>query len=244
MSERQPSSRPLPGRSIDEAALVEQARHDPGAFAALYDHYIQPVYRYITSRQGDPRAAQEMVAQTFLAARDTLMQHLPGESFAAFLFSIARRQLAVYLRSGGRLAPAAPAPAGWQPGQQLEHLRGLIRGLSEGEQELLRLRYAAGLGFSDLSALVRAAPEAVKTELDRMLQRLLSQAAAGQFNYPRDVRRFENHVRAAVRGVDADPAFIAQLRGQLVGSEAPAVPVKAEPARPLPPGSAGPVRSS
>lgn len=236
----QPSRRPMPGHSNDEAALVEQAREDANAFAVLYDRYVLPVYRYITSRQGDPQAAQVLVRQVFLTAREALPQHLPGESFAAFLFSIARGQLTGYLRGGGRLTPAGSVQMNGQPGQQLDRLRGLIRGLSEGEQELLRLRYAAGLGFSDLAAMVRVAPEAVKTQLDRILNHLLSQAVVGQVDYSHDVRRFENQVRTAVRGEEAAPAFVAWLRGQLLEAASPARVVEAQPVRSIPDSPAAP----
>ncbi len=239
MAERQPSSSPMSGHFSDEAALVERACTDAGAFAALYDRYVLPVHRYMTSRQGDLQLAQALVGQVFLALRDALPQYLPGDSFPAFLFSIARSQLTGYLRGGGRLAPVERTQMDGMPGQQLDHLRGLIRGLSEGEQELLRLRYAAGLGYGDLAALISVAPEAVKTQLDRILNRLLSQSA-GKLDDPHDARRFENQVRAAVRGAEAAPAFVARLRNQLLESAMPAVEVEAQQVRPALAGPAAP----
>ena len=37
----------------DDAVLVARARHDPRAFAPLYDRYFDPVYRYCHRRLGD-----------------------------------------------------------------------------------------------------------------------------------------------------------------------------------------------
>lgn len=226
MTEENPGSR----RPLDEEILVEQARYDPAAFAVLYDRYVQPVFRYIASRQGNLQSAEAMTAQTFLTARKTLPHDLTGKNFAAWLFSVARGQLAAYLRGGGRLEP--PARPSGAAAESLESLRRLIRGLSAGEQELLRLRCAAGLGFDALAGLVGAAPEEIKREFDRMLNRLLSQAAAGQADYPRDMRWFETQVCEAVRGPDASPGFVARLRSQLLPSAVPAAPAQAAPAAP------------
>jgi len=34
------------------ATLAVEAKTDPAAFSRLYDHYVQPIYRYIYSRVG------------------------------------------------------------------------------------------------------------------------------------------------------------------------------------------------
>jgi RNA polymerase sigma factor (sigma-70 family) len=54
-------------------------------------------------------------------------------------------------------------------------LRGLIEGLPEEDQELLRLRYVASLSFSDMATLLNRNEDAVKKTLYRLLARMHSQ---------------------------------------------------------------------
>jgi RNA polymerase sigma-70 factor (ECF subfamily) len=50
---------------MDEASLVERARHDPAAFGALYDCYIERIYAYAARETGDTALAEDVTAATF-----------------------------------------------------------------------------------------------------------------------------------------------------------------------------------
>ena len=54
--------------SRDDTALIEQARRDPEAFAALYQRYLTPVYRYLYSRLGSAHDAEDITTQVFIDA--------------------------------------------------------------------------------------------------------------------------------------------------------------------------------
>ncbi len=60
-------AQPPPVADEDEM-LAHRASHDPDAFALLYQRYLNRVYRYLLSRVGDDQDAQDLTAQTFLAA--------------------------------------------------------------------------------------------------------------------------------------------------------------------------------
>ncbi|MET7460281.1 hypothetical protein [Nonomuraea sp. NPDC005501] len=53
---------------IDDAALIEQSRRRPDAFAVLYDRYFGDVYRYVAGRVGE----------TFLVAYGKRRSYDPG----------------------------------------------------------------------------------------------------------------------------------------------------------------------
>jgi RNA polymerase sigma-70 factor, ECF subfamily len=168
----------------DDGAQVERARGDPQAFGALYDRYVQSIYRYLVSRLRDGEVAKDLTSQTFLTAFEAFPRYQHNGHFPAWLFSIARSKLVDHLRKENRLSGV------WlevseenlhDPLQEVVHgerivaLRGLIEGLSEEEQELLRLRYVAGLSFSDMAALLKRNEAAVKKTLYRLLARLHNQ---------------------------------------------------------------------
>ena len=55
-------------KNQDEDAIIAAAQRDPAAFEQLYNRYIQPLYRYLYSRVGSNPVAEDLTAQTFLAA--------------------------------------------------------------------------------------------------------------------------------------------------------------------------------
>jgi RNA polymerase sigma-70 factor (ECF subfamily) len=171
-----------------EADLITAAQHDPQAFETLYRLYVQPVYRYLFSRIGSRAEAEDATAQTFLAALDGIRRYRHNGHFAAWLFSIARRKAADHFR--GRRGQVSleglqeiPLEADYLQdaihNERAELLSGLIAALPENERELLRLRYTAGLPFSEMGRLLGRSEGAVKKALYRLLARLYRQLEEG-----------------------------------------------------------------
>ncbi len=168
----------------DIPALVRDAQADPRAFGRLYDHYVQPVYRYLYSRVGTAHDAEDLTSQTFLAALEHLPRYQERGQFAAWLFRIARSKLMEHLR-GSRydsgLDAAEQHGAEGDTLMQVVHsedircLQSLIRRLNREEQDLIRLRYVAELTFAEISDLLGKKEEAVKQSLYRLLARLKGQ---------------------------------------------------------------------
>ncbi len=74
----------------EDAGLVTQSQVDPKAFGRLYDRYVKRVYRYLLSQTGDSAAAEDITAQTFLAALEALPRYRHRGRFAAWVFAIAQ----------------------------------------------------------------------------------------------------------------------------------------------------------
>jgi len=52
---------------LDDATLIERSLNEPETFAALFDRHAPLLHRYVTRRLG-PTEAEDVVADTFLAA--------------------------------------------------------------------------------------------------------------------------------------------------------------------------------
>jgi RNA polymerase sigma-70 factor (ECF subfamily) len=178
-------SKPRPAEPVDpmeqdEATLILAASRDPESFARLYDRYVQPVYRYLRGRVGSAQEAEELTAQTFLAALESLPRYNHTGRFAAWLFSIARRKAVDSFRSRKTLpldeAEEVPFEVDFDGGtalsDQMKELTGLIRSLKENERELIRLHFTAGLTFTEMASLLGKKEEAVKKSVYRLLERL------------------------------------------------------------------------
>lgn len=91
-------------RIVDEEMLIEHARHDPDAFAPIYEHYAEPVYRMCLRAAGDPDVADDLTATVFLKAFERLDTYQPrsDSTFRAWLFAVARNTLLDYWRRNHR----------------------------------------------------------------------------------------------------------------------------------------------
>jgi RNA polymerase sigma-70 factor (ECF subfamily) len=166
-----------------EEDLVRAAQKDLRTFDALYQDYVKQVYRYLYSRMGSQPDAEDATAQTFLSALESFNRYRHDGHFAAWLFAIARRKAVDHYRQTPRsqfLPDDLPSndPDLLQQTDHHERIRNLvtkIKDLSEEEQELIRLRFAARLGFAEIATLMGRKEDAVKKSLYRLLDRLQSQ---------------------------------------------------------------------
>ncbi len=79
----------------DEPELVRQAqRGDDTAFTALYQRYLNRIYRFLYLNTGDRLEAEDLTAQVFMKAWEKLHSYRErGVPFGAWLFRIARNTL-------------------------------------------------------------------------------------------------------------------------------------------------------
>jgi RNA polymerase sigma-70 factor, ECF subfamily len=160
-----------------DPALIERARRDSEAFGALYRCYLTPVYRYLYRRLGNVHEAEDIAAQVFTEALEGLVagRYQEGGCFSAWLFTIAAHKLADFYRTRSPLELDDPPSA--ETGLQAEveknddwqRLAKLITHLEEEKQELLRLRFSAGLSFAEIAMLAGRNEAAVKMAIYRSL---------------------------------------------------------------------------
>ena len=173
--------------SQDDSALIRVARKDAEAFALLYDRYVQRLYHYCYHRTNNVHDAQDLTSQIFLAAMEAFPRYRQDGHFAAWLFTIARNKVIDHYRRAADLSleEAALPPVQFdltgeaESSQQKEALLRAVRDLGEDEQELIRLRYAAGLSFAEIGRALHKSEDAAKKTLYRLLGRLKSGMEAG-----------------------------------------------------------------
>lgn len=169
----------------EEACWIEMARVDPMAFEPLYLRYRERVYRYVRTRLSSDEDAADLTQQIFLQAMTALPRYRPrGVPFAVWLFRIAHH--AAINLSSRRLGyvswdalpeacdlaePVEQGPEALVARQEtLMHVRALLASLDPEKRELLALRFAGGLNSTQIAALVGKKPEAVKKQINRLLQ--------------------------------------------------------------------------
>jgi RNA polymerase sigma-70 factor (ECF subfamily) len=162
--------------------LIRAAKeNDPLALERLYDSFAESIYRYLYSRVGNQADADDLTAQTFLTVLETLPRYLERGRFKAWLFTIAHNKAMdhfrkarsdVGLESANYLGGSTDMLADVIKTEEIQQLSTLIQGLEEHEQELLRLRYVAGLSFPEMAFVLGRGQSAVKKSVYRLQIRL------------------------------------------------------------------------
>ena len=165
----------------DEKRLIEAARGDIAAIKPLYDRWVQPVYRFSLSRIGDPADAEDVTSQVFLSVCRSLSDYRGKGSFGAWVFTIARNKIHDHYRKTKPWQHLDAEPQdfeflpveaeGSDPAERAE-LRAHIGSLPENEQELLRLRYVAGLTYEEAGQVLGLSAGAARKRIFRLLARL------------------------------------------------------------------------
>lgn len=168
-----------------DAVLVAAAREDAAAFDLLYRRYVTRIYRYCYARTNNTQVAEDLTAQTFLAALEGIGRFRGDGSIAAWLFGIAANVCKGYYRYQKR-HPQAPLetvsertdmhtpdlePHIYRQGILDCALR-VMPELSEERQEVLRLRFLAGLDTAETAAVMGKRRGAVRKLLSRAVDDL------------------------------------------------------------------------
>lgn len=178
-----------------DAELVNAARTDVAAFDALYRRYLPAVYRFALAELGSVADAEDVTAAVFLAVLTSLPRYREQGCFAAWLFTIARRQVRDARRRSGRRAswpeaetvaasPERTVDTGSQESGLEERLllRRALAQLTPERREAIALRFYAGLPITEIARLTGRGESAVKMLLHRgleQLRRLLAEEGDG-----------------------------------------------------------------
>ena len=161
------------------------ARGDREAAARLFDELYPRVFRYAMSRVHIEHEAEDVASETFARAlRDLDRFKWRGGGFEAWLFRIASNLVIDHYRRTGRESPReeaselADAPTIDDPesrllqGEMAGELGALVATLSPEQQEVLSLRFAAGLSTEETASAMKKRPNAVRQLQFRALESL------------------------------------------------------------------------
>ena len=156
--------------------------HNKIIFAKAYSLHVEQVYRYVLSRVENTQAAEDITAETFLAALEHYDNFRGKGTLAAWIFGIARHKIADYFRSN-QIAPslevasdvASTEPSPLQEVQfqiELEQvLQGLQR-LSPDRVDALTLHIFGELSIIETSQVLGKSEAAARMLIYRAVQDL------------------------------------------------------------------------
>jgi RNA polymerase sigma-70 factor, ECF subfamily len=150
-----------------DASLAERAvAGDAEAFGALYDRYVDAVYRYTYYRVRNEADAEDVTSEVFFKALRAMPRYQPRQPFLAWLYRIARNTVIDRMRrqrpqvsfedalahpDGDRVVDPH---AGLEQLSDSQALRDAIAQLTPLQQDVIILRYLEGLDTKAIGHIV------------------------------------------------------------------------------------------
>lgn len=172
---------------LDDAELIEQSRHRPESFAALYDRHFGDIYRYVAARVG-PQLADDLASETFLTAFRKRHSFDPDRGVVRnWLYGIATNLLAGHRRSEARrLEALARVPSddlgGGEHSDRVaarvtaagarRRLAAELGRLSDGERDVLLLVAYGDLSYDEIAQALGIPLGTVASRLNRVRRKL------------------------------------------------------------------------
>ncbi len=154
-------------------------------FARLYDEYLDRVFRYIQYRVNNIHLAEDLTSAVFEKALANFSKYSDDKaSFSTWIFSIARNLVIDHYRVNRKrqtvsLEGVADQSSGaLSPEEELERkderekLQLCLAGLSQEEQEIIRLKFGAELNNRQIGKILGLSESNVGTKLYRAIRKM------------------------------------------------------------------------
>ena len=156
-----------PTEDLDTADAAE-------GLVALYDRVLPEVYGYLIRRCGSPTVAEDLTAETFMAAAAAVRRVPPTRVEAPWLMTVARNKLVDHWRREARRDRAlrlVALPAGHDEDELGELSEGpaleVLRTLAAPQRAALMLRHLDGLSVPEVAELLGRSVQATDALLSR-----------------------------------------------------------------------------
>jgi len=160
---------------LEEAVRGAQGG-DVSAFAQLYEHFYDQIFRYVSFKVGSVHEAEDITEEVFLRMLESVSSFkFQGSPFSSWLFRIAHNLVVDYYRKSGRAnvtdLDAALAVKGDNAADmdrqmdvelQMRQVDHAMRGLTDLQKEVISLRFAGGLSINETASAVGKKVNVVK----------------------------------------------------------------------------------
>lgn len=166
---------------VNDKGLVAKAKKgDLRAMEALYNKYVDRVYRFLYSRTESKEDAEDITAETFLAVVERIDRFENKSSFIHWVFSIAHNKLNDFLRTKYKMNQTElneyvlPFTSELVSGTSQELLMSMwkiIEKLPEKYRRVLELRFKKRLSLKEVAKVLKLSESNVKVIQHRAIQK-------------------------------------------------------------------------
>ncbi len=174
------AARPMTVVDEERMLVLRAAKHDPEAFARLYDRFVDKIYKYIYYKVGAKSDAEDLTAQVFLKAWEAIGRYRVTERpFSAWLYRIAHNLVVDHFRTKRDAVPIEEATRLEEKQADLddlteahltaETLQRAINRLTHDQQQVIILRFLEGYSTEQVAEIMGKGQGAVRTLQHRAL---------------------------------------------------------------------------
>jgi len=169
------SAPPDAGGGSEESLIARLKAGNGDAAREFFDLYAARIGRFIAnSLGGDPRDAEDLLQETFIALAEALPYFRGDSSLFTFACAIAHRKVQSFIRRNARrarLALTAPLdPEGEAPGASPQERRAVAEAMAQlqpDHREALMLKYVEEMSVNDIARVMQLSEHAVESRLAR-----------------------------------------------------------------------------
>jgi RNA polymerase sigma-70 factor (ECF subfamily) len=161
-------------------------RRDPTAMGILYDRYGGTAYALILRILGEPSAAEDVLAETFVKVWNQIgsFRDSQGEELGFWILSLARNQSIEHLRTSGDplkssalehplLFRSMPQSVGrGRNAEQRRALQNALASLDASERQILELAYFNGLSTQEIAQKLAQPLAKVRKSISAALEKI------------------------------------------------------------------------
>ena len=163
--------------NADVALLVRLAQEgDRPSFGALYEHFFDRIYRYVSFKTGSASEAEDITGEVFVRMLESIHKFKwQGHPFSSWLFRIAHNLVVDHFRKIGKRnvvsldnstthveAVAVDIDDHIDTELSMGEVRRAMVGLTGLQKEVISLRFAAGLSVAETAQAIGKKDNAVK----------------------------------------------------------------------------------
>ncbi len=176
----------------DEQLAEKYLLGDTNAMTAIYERYVDKIYRLAYSKLGDHHDAQDVTSSVFLKLCTYLQQFRGDSKLSTWIFAVAANAAVDFARRrkpqesldrevGGKdgepmerqIADRAPGPEELLDKEDFrQHMLSLVRKLPDMQKEILELRFIVGMSYQEISEELGIEMGTVKSRINRAVASL------------------------------------------------------------------------
>lgn len=176
----------------DEQLAEKYLSGDANAMTAIYERYIDKVYRLAYSKLGDHHDAQDVASSVFLKLCTYLQQFRGDSKLSTWIFAVTANAAIDFARRrkpqdsldreiGGKdgepmerqVPDRNPGPEELMEKEDFKrHMLSLVQRLPEMQREILELRFIVGLSYQEISEELGIEMGTVKSRINRAVASL------------------------------------------------------------------------
>lgn len=173
----------MPFQESEERLVTQAISHDRAAFTALYEKYVDQIYRHAYYRVGNQADAEDITEEVFIRAWKSIGRFKQtGAPFISWLITITRNQIIDYYRAqknhisldkievadSNKNEPGIIAERNFNQ----EHIRKAIKKLKGDKQTVIMMHFIDGFSYPQIASTLKKSEGAVRVIQYRALNDL------------------------------------------------------------------------